>query len=59
MTNSNNYVRQARVDGIWGAVPDRRELLRTAGPTPPKIVMPSTATTSTEFINASSLGSIS
>jgi hypothetical protein len=46
---SNNYIRQARVDGVWGAVPDRRELQRNAGPTPTKIIPPASATTATPY----------
>lgn len=46
---SNNYIRQARVDGIWGAVPDRRELQRNAGPTAVTVIAPATATTATPY----------
>lgn len=35
--SNNNYVRQAQVQGVWGPVPDRRELLAQGNVTPAPI----------------------
>jgi len=49
MTTFN--LRRAQIDGVWGAVPDRHELHRNAGPTFTNTVLPATATTATPYYN--------
>jgi hypothetical protein len=45
MTTFN--LKQARVDSVWGAVPDRDELLAQAPALPVTVIMPASATTQT------------
>jgi hypothetical protein len=45
MTTFN--LRRAQIDGIWGAHPDRDELLSTAPAISPTVVAPASATTAT------------
>jgi hypothetical protein len=45
MTTFN--LRRAQIDGIWGAHPDRDELLARASALPATVIVPASATTQT------------
>jgi hypothetical protein len=49
MTTFN--LRRAQIDGIWGAHPDRDQLIAQAPALPVTVVLPATATTATPYYN--------